>query len=124
MKVVLGTVELTKAEVVEAVEEYLRARGLQPLGATQLGVTIRSDLSARAAYYGDQPPPAPAQSPVARWWRTVLGLAPGGPVTRADVEKAYRQLALERHPDRVGGSHKAMTQLNAAREAALKEVSP
>ena len=40
---------------------------------------------------------------------------------REDVKAAYRRLASECHPDKPGGSHAAMAELNAAQEAALKE---
>lgn len=38
------------------------------------------------------------------------------------AESAYRRLARERHPDRPGGSHDAMAELNAAIERARKEL--
>jgi hypothetical protein len=59
------------------------------------------------------------------WW-DVLGLSamrfrrPDG-ITRADIDTAYRSLARTRHPD-AGGSQEAMAELNAARDAALKEI--
>jgi hypothetical protein len=56
-------------------------------------------------------------------WRRTLDLAPGGAVTREAVEAAYRRLARSRHPD-AGGSHTAMADLNAARTAALQEITP
>lgn len=56
-------------------------------------------------------------------WRTVLGVGGNG-VTRATVEKAYRDLAKTRHPDAPGGSTDAMAELNAARDQALREIGP
>lgn len=53
-------------------------------------------------------------------WRRVLGL--NGGATRTDVEETFRKLVHERHPDLPGGSHEAMVELNAARDAALKEL--
>lgn len=46
-------------------------------------------------------------------WFTLLGK----PSTRKEAEKAYKKLAVERHPDR-GGTHEAMVELNAAMEIA------
>ncbi len=63
--------------------------------------------------------PAPGR----RSWREVLGLSTGGkPITRDMVETCFRGLARERHPD-AGGSTEAMAELNAARDAALKEIA-
>lgn len=59
----------------------------------------------------------------ARPWRDVLELQGWrGSVTRKMVELAYRKLAARRHPDVPGGSHEAMQELNAARDAALQEI--
>lgn len=41
--------------------------------------------------------------------------------SQEDIEAAYRRLARERHPDRPGGSHDLMADLNRAREQGLKE---
>ena len=38
------------------------------------------------------------------------------------IEAAYRSAMKRAHPDR-GGSHEAAAELNAAREAALKEAA-
>jgi len=62
--------------------------------------------------------PAPGK----RSWREVLGFNLGGrPINAEMVETVYRGLAKERHPDR-GGTAEAMAELNAARDAALKEI--
>lgn len=58
---------------------------------------------------------APPQSP----WQ-VLGLAPGASV--AEINRAFRAKAATAHPD-AGGSTAAMAEINAAREAALREIS-
>ena len=58
--------------------------------------------------------------PMSRSWRDVLGIK--GPATKESVQAAYRRLAGERHPD-AGGSHDVMAELNAARDAALREVA-
>jgi hypothetical protein len=52
-------------------------------------------------------------------WRRTLEI-PDGPVSRETIEAAYRRLARIRHPD-AGGSHIAMADLNAAKDAALCE---
>lgn len=61
--------------------------------------------------------PAPAG---AKSWREVLGLS--GPVTKADIEIAYRQKAATAHPDK-GGSNEEMTALNRARAEAKAAVA-
>jgi hypothetical protein len=58
--------------------------------------------------------PAPGATP---WWQ-VLGVQPGASVE--EIEAAFRKLARERHPDRPGGSHDMMADLNRARDAGLK----
>ena len=68
-------------------------------------------------------------SPEKRTWRDVLGNIPPhqnwrgvGPAnTREQIEAAYRRLAKDRHPD-TGGSQEAMSELNRARDEALKEI--
>lgn len=63
---------------------------------------------------------APAGSK--RHWKEVLGVGLDGPVTAADIHVAYRQKARIAHPD-MGGTEEAMTELNAAKDAAMKEIS-
>lgn len=61
----------------------------------------------------------PARS--GRTWREVLGIMPTAFNIHPDViNEAYRQLAKQMHPD-LGGSDGEMAELNAARDAALKE---
>ena len=55
-------------------------------------------------------------------WRDVLGIREDQPVTLADVDPVYRNLAHLRHPDR-GGDAGDMAELNAARDQARKELS-
>jgi hypothetical protein len=64
------------------------------------------------AAFSALPPPGP------RPWRAVLGDL----TNAAAVSAAFRRLSAERHPDRPGGSHDAMAELTAARDAALKEL--
>jgi hypothetical protein len=64
----------------------------------------------------------PPPGPVKRSWWEVLGFPKGrSNIQRSDIESAFRRLAQERHPDS-GGSHDAMSELNAARAQALKEI--
>lgn len=60
--------------------------------------------------------------PRIRPWRDVLGVV-DGPMPMDFVKRKYRELASERHPDKPGGSHEAMTELNAALQEAEKELS-
>lgn len=43
------------------------------------------------------------------------------PITKDDVQRAYRNLAAQHHPNK-GGSDTKMAELNAARDEALKEI--
>lgn len=56
----------------------------------------------------------PAAGPA---WHVVLGVRPDA--TAEEINAAYRRRAMEKHPDR-GGSHAAMSELNAARDEGLK----
>lgn len=64
--------------------------------------------------------PAPGR----RTWREVLDFSPNdeSQITRDVIESRHRRLATIRHPDKPGGSHEAMAELNAARDQALTEV--
>lgn len=65
--------------------------------------------------------PAPGAK---RGWREVMDFMPGDDpqITVEVIESRYRRLASTRHPDRPGGSHDKMAELNAARDEALKAV--
>lgn len=63
------------------------------------------------AFAGHVALPAPEQ-----WWQ-VLGLTAAAPVDL--IQRRYRELARDAHPDR-GGSTAAMARLNAARDEGLK----
>lgn len=73
------------------------------------------------------PPPTASGTPTARAWREVLSFLPSFPagLDRADalslINSKYRERAASAHPDS-GGSDAAMAELNAARDAARKEV--
>jgi DnaJ-class molecular chaperone len=49
----------------------------------------------------------------------VLAVQPSASVE--EIETAFRKLARERHPDRPGGSHDLMADLNRAKAEGLKE---
>lgn len=63
------------------------------------------------AFAGHVALPAPEQ-----WWQ-VLGLTPAAPADL--INRRYRELARDAHPDR-GGSEAAMARLNTARDAGLR----
>jgi hypothetical protein len=86
--------------VVEAHRALLRHGGLNVLQQTFKGFTAL---------------PAPD-------WRRALGIPVGIDVTEAEVRRAYDALARTRHPDKPGGSHDAMAELNQARDRALAEL--
>lgn len=67
------------------------------------------------AFTGFQALPSPTQ-----WWH-VLGFEASS-VTGEQIEARFRELAMQRHPDR-GGSEAAMAELNWAREAGLAEAA-
>jgi hypothetical protein len=86
-------------------------RGLERWGA--------SDMVERA-FTGFAALPARASRP----WREVLHFTgPLQPSNRDAIEQRFRELAKQHHPDKPGGDHAAMAELNAARDQALREVS-
>lgn len=90
---------------IRAIERTIEAlRGIERWGA--------SDMMERAFSAFEALPP-----PRSHW--TILGIRPGA--HRDDIAEAYRTKARAAHPD-AGGSHSVMAELNAARDAALKEI--
>lgn len=71
----------------------------------------------RASFSGFKALPAPK----GKHWRDVLQLQHVKKPDAAAIEKAYRALATDKHPD-VGGTHDAMADLNTARDTAISEV--
>ena len=66
------------------------------------------------AFTGFTALPAPSAQ---REWCEVLGVE--RTARREEVKAAYRALASKHHPDKRGGSHEKMAELNVAQEAAL-----
>jgi hypothetical protein len=67
------------------------------------------------------PDKEPEQLEYKGWW-TVLGFDSPQGLTESKIEKAYKKLAKQLHPDTEEGDHEKMQQLNAARTAALDYV--
>lgn len=67
-----------------------------------------------AAFTGFSALPAPDERP----WNVVLDLPADASVE--SIQEAWRRLAAKRHPDKPGGSHAAMSELNRAREQGVK----
>lgn len=65
------------------------------------------------------PPPAAGPGAAPRTWRDVFGT---GVHNRQQLQDVYRRLAGAYHPDR-GGDQSKMSELNTAREQALRELS-
>lgn len=84
-------------------------RQIERSGATQLLERAFTGFAALPANAGESS------------WREVLQIAPG-PVTRSQVDAAYRRLAREVHPDRGGHDDAAIIQLNRAHQDALSEI--
>lgn len=72
----------------------------------------------KASFRGFRALPAPKR---ARHWRDVMGFAAEKYVSRDDVNLEYRRLASTNHPDK-GGTASSMAEINAARDAALREI--
>jgi hypothetical protein len=71
----------------------------------------------RATFTGFQALP----SPEGKHWSDILQVSRAA--SRAAIETNYKRLARDRHPD-AGGRPEAMSELNNARDTALREVSP
>jgi hypothetical protein len=74
----------------------------------------------RATFTGFMALPAPGGK---KTWRQVLDLPTDWRGSKSEVEVRYRELANTKHPDKPTGSNEAMSELNAARTAALKEIA-
>lgn len=99
----------TVAGNIRAIAKTVEAmRGMERWGAKNM---------IRAMFQGFIALPAPA----GRHWRDVLGFHPATRHTRDEIEVRRRSLAKQHHPD-AGGSESAMAEINAAADAALKEI--
>lgn len=101
------------------VRDNMRAVGLAVDGLRALRRSGASQVVERA-FTGFAALPATTSSRSAPHWRDVLGLR--GTVTREQLDATYKRLAVEAHPDRPGGSHERMSQINRARSDALREL--
>lgn len=71
------------------------------------------------AFTGFAALPAPSTG---KPWRAVFGFAPDAEVTLDELAKRCRTLWSRHHPDKPGGSHAIMADINAARDQAEKEI--
>lgn len=60
-------------------------------------------------------------APGPRPWRETLGFDPSDQVTAAQVKLRWRELSARHHPDK-GGNPDQMSEINAAKDQALKEL--
>lgn len=98
---------------IRALQKTIEAiRGIERWGA--------SDMLDRA-FAGFTALPAPGAT-AKRPWREVLGFPPASSPDREGIDIEYRRKAKTAHPDTHGGSHDAMSELNRAREEALREI--
>ncbi len=100
------------------VRENLRALGLAVAGLRSMERAGATQVVDRAfSAFGALP--ASGAAPVARPWWEVFGFTQAmiGSLSMPMITARYRELAAKNHPDR-GGSAAAMTELNAAHEAA------
>lgn len=73
------------------------------------------------AFTGFAALPAPIVAGMKRHWREVLGFSSDYRVSAELLKERYRSRASSAHPDK-GGSTAEMTELNQARDDALKEI--
>lgn len=74
----------------------------------------------KQAFTGFAALPAPGEATARTCWQ-VLGIAPTA--SQAAIDGAWRERAKVCHPDRPGGSHDAMTELNTARDQASQQAT-
>lgn len=98
------------ADNLAAVAATLEAmRAIERHGGAQVQERTFRGFTALPAQVGTRP------------WREVLGIGAQANVTRQMIDDQFKGLARILHPD-AGGSEIAMSELNVAREQALKEV--
>lgn len=126
------------AERIELAHARARAAIREARGPRASVLSLNSDLAVEAArlvrpraadydasteWWGEPPRPRPSPrgwGPKPRSWLSVLELS--WPCSAADVRRAYRRLALQRHPDR-GGTNESFHALTQARDEALRELA-
>jgi hypothetical protein len=111
-------------DLYDKVHWNMRAVGLAIDGMRAIERSGASHILDRAVAGFAQLGSGAGTAPSKRPWREVLnleGLVGPGFAVIAAVEASYKSLARTRHPD-AGGSHDAMTELNAARDEALQEI--
>jgi len=101
------------------VRDNLRAIGLAIDGLRAVERSGASQILERA-FTGFAALPADAGAVGVPHWRDVLEYG-NSPPTREAIDRHYRILAQDAHPDK-GGSNERMVELNRAREQALREV--
>jgi len=102
----------TVADNIAAIAAHIECmRGVDRYGVGSLD-------QAFAGYDALPPPGAVAKIPC----RKVFGLDEAVTPNRGELDRLYRQMAQQFHPDLQGGSHEAMAMLNTARDEALKEI--
>lgn len=114
-----GKPQVMACDAWATVRENMRSIGLAIEGLRAVERSGASQILERA-FTGFAALPAPGSS--GRPWRVVFAYQEHEPLTREKVNGTYRELAKLRHPDIAGGSHEAMTELNVALEAALREI--
>ena len=115
--------ETKKGNKVMAIDRYARvADNLAAIAATLDAMrAIERHGGAEIldrAFTGFSALPAPSASTS---WRDVLGFPPGSPISEPLITDAFRRAAAKAHPDR-GGTTADMQAVNAARDAALREI--
>jgi hypothetical protein len=120
---VIGKDYVIAQDMFESVAANTRSVGI----VVEAMVTIRrhgGGAMMAKAFDGFTALPPPSSSPPAqkrsRHWRVVLDLDDVW-IDRETVEAAFRARAKECHPD-AGGTNEMMTELNAARAQALREI--
>jgi hypothetical protein len=100
---------MTVAHNVQAIALTIEAmRAMERHGAKHM---IKAMFQGFTAIRGPGPKP----------WREIMGIAIDSPVTRDQINERFRLLARSHHPD-VGGSEARMAEINAARDAGLREI--
>jgi hypothetical protein len=98
------------------VEDNIRAIGKTIEALRGIARWGTGDMMERA-FQGFEALPSPAQ-----WWH-VFGFDSLNGLLPSEVDQRYRKLAMQRHPDRDGGSNDAMAELSWARDKAKEHFA-